>query len=173
MHAAAQLSPLILKKTLNGIFSYIDIQDGDELLVESQSDVTALWGEIIAQEFGVQHIWFNCNEQFRGNKKYYEENIDFFIFKYKRKELLGLHKDTNKKLFEGYMNVECSDEFLFDAVEPEPIQDVINDKVEEIEHYDFNIAYLGRIIKGYVPDIVFGIAKFAEKHSDKKFSLLL
>ena len=71
------------------------------------------------------------------------------------------------------MNVECSDEFLFDAVEPEPIQDVINDKVEEIEHYDFNIAYLGRIIKGYVPDIVFGIAKFAEKHSDKKFSLLL
>lgn len=56
MHAAAQLSPLILKKTLNGIFSYIDIQDGDELLVESQSDVTALWGEIIAQEFGVQHI---------------------------------------------------------------------------------------------------------------------
>ena len=169
----AQLPIEILRKALSDIFSYIDKQDGDELLVESQSDITALWGEIIAQKFGTQHICFNCNEQFRGNKKYYEENIDFFAFKFQRKELLGLHRDTNKKLFEGYMTVECSDEFVFDAVEPDPIQDVINDKVDAIKQYDFNISYLGRIVKGYVPNIVLGVAKFAKKYNNKKIQFII
>ena len=50
------------------------------IYIESQSEVTALWGELLAEKLRARHVCFNCNELFRGPKKYYEENINFIRF---------------------------------------------------------------------------------------------
>lgn len=169
----AQLEKKTLSYVLNKIEKLIGASTSDVVFIESQAEVLALWGELIAEKINGQHICFNCNEQFRGPKKYYEENIKFFMFKYQRRELLGLHADTNKKLFDGYMNVPCSNEFVFDAVEPGPIQDVKNIPTEKLEKFDFNIAYLGRIIKGYVPNILEGVYQFANKYQEKSIQFII
>lgn len=169
----AQLEKSTLNYVLQKIENLIEASAEDVVYIESQAEVLALWGELIAEKIKAQHICFNCNEQFRGPKKYYEENIEFFKFKYHRRELLGLHADTNKKLFDGYLDVPCSNEFLFDAVEPGPIQDVKNVLVEKLENFDFNIAYLGRIIKGYVPNILDGVCQFAKKYPQKVIQFII
>ena len=114
--------PAQLPKYLqNGVYHQMkkclpeDYEQAECIYVETQSDVTALWGEFLAKRISARHICFNCNELFRGVKKYYEENIEFFKFKYARRELLGLHTDTLQKIFDGYMTVPCDSEFLFDG----------------------------------------------------------
>lgn len=143
------------------------------IYVETQSDVTALWGELLAKRIGARHICFNCNELFRGVKKYYEENIEFFKFKYARRELLGLHTDTLQKIFDGYMTVPCDSEFLFDAVEPGPIQDVNSEFVNQLPKYDWTIVYIGRAEKRYVENIIEGVSEFAQLHSDKEIQFIM
>lgn len=169
----SQLPTFIVDRTIIRILKIINYTQDDEILIESQADISALWGELIAKKLKAKHICFNCNEQFRGNGKYYEENIDFFAFKYLRGELLGLHNDTNRKVFDGYMDVPCSTDYLFDAFEPDPIQDIKNKQVDNIKRYDFNIAYLGRIIKGYVPNIINGVAEFANNNKDKTIQFIV
>jgi len=145
----------------------------EQVYIESHNDITALWAEVIAEELGAKHICFNCNEQFRGNDKYYEDYIDFFKYKFYRKELLGLRPDTQQRLFLNYEEVPLCEDLLFDAAEPEPIQDVYHKKTEEIECQDYNIMYLGRADKGYVPAIIQGVAAFAKKHSDKRIQFVI
>lgn len=171
----AELSKSIrnsIYRKMQKYFQKVNI-DTDTIYIESQSEITALWGEFFAKKLNAKHICFNCNEIFRGPKKHYEENIDFMKFKYKRKELLGLHTDTQKKIFEGYMDVPCDTRYLFDAVEPGPIQDVESDFVNKISECDWSIAYIGRAGKDYVENIVEGVSAFAKKYSEKNIQFIM
>ncbi|HBN56210.1 MAG TPA: hypothetical protein DD414_05500 [Lachnospiraceae bacterium] len=145
----------------------------DTVYIETHSEVLALWGELLAGRLGARHICFNCNEIFRGKGKHYVENMEYLKFKYHRKELLGLHTDTLKKIFDGYMEVPCDSTFLFDAVEPDPVQDVESDFVAHLTRLDWNIVYIGRANKGYVGNIIDGVAAFARKHPDKKIQFVM
>ena len=168
---SVRLRCMVLKKICR-LFNEVD-KEKDQIYIESQSEVTALWGELIAEKLNARHICFNCNELFRGPKKYYEENMEFLKFKYERRELLGLHADALKKIFDGYMDVSCSTEFLFDAVEPGPIQDVKSEFVDCMETGDWCIAYVGRAEKTYVSNIIKGVAAFAAKFSEKKIIFVM
>lgn len=168
---SARLRRMVLKKICR-LFPKVD-KTKDQIYVESQSEVTALWGEMIAERLNAKHICFNCNELFRGPKKYYEENMEFLKFKYERRELLGLHTDTLKKIFDGFMDVPCGTEFLFDAVEPGPIQNVKSDFVDRMEAGDWRIAYVGRAEKTYVLNIIKGVAAFAAKYPEKKIIFVM
>lgn len=167
----AQLRCAVLKK-ICGLFKDVDIKKA-LIYIESQSEVTALWGELLAERLMARHICFNCNELFRGPKKYYEENIEYLKFKYDRRELLGLHTDTLKKIFDGYMDIPCSTEFLFDAVEPGPIQDIQSEFVERLQNCDWRIAYIGRAEKTYVANIIKGVSAFAKKFPAKKIRFVM
>ena len=165
------LPSYIVNHTIKKIKKHISYSVDDYIYVESHSDLLAIWGELIAKELSAKHVCFNCNEVFRGSNKFYVEYIDFFWYKYLRRELIGLHKDTLSKLFDGYYSVEASEEFVFDAIEPEPIQDV--NMAIEIDNCDYNIAYLGRTTKGYVPNIIKGVSDFAKKYPQKKINFII
>lgn len=155
-----------------GLLPTVDIQK-DIVYIETHSEVLALWGELLAEKIHAQHVCFNCNEIFRGKGKHYVENMEYLKFKYRRRELLGLHTDTLKKIFDGYMEVPCDSTFLFDAVEPDPVQDVESDFVAHLTRLDWNIVYIGRANKGYVENIIDGVAAFARKHPEKKIQFVM
>ncbi len=167
------LSKTILEHMLKRLKKLISFSKEDCICVESHSDILALWGEYIAKKLHAKHVCFNCNEVFRGHNKHYEEYMDFFWFKYKRKELLGLHVDTMNKLFDGYYNVCPSEDRVFDALEQSPIQNVDSPLIGNIPKCDYNIAYLGRATKGYVPKIIEGVADFALKYPQKTINFIL
>lgn len=149
------------------------ITDGsDEIIIESQTDITALWGELLAERIKAKHICLICNEKFRGHNKHYEENLDFFDFKHKRRELAGIHKESLRKLFEGYKEIDEKECYSFFAANGEPIQDIKNNKVSSLEKKDWNICYIGRAKKEYVPIIIEDISKFANVHKEKQIQVI-
>ena len=157
----------IISSVTDWMQSLVDDNTKSLVYVESQYDIAALWAEEFAKCVGGIHINFNCNEIFRGNHKIYPYVQDFFWFKYCQHALYGLRPDTICKIFEGYKEVVPDETTLFDAVEPDPIQDIEDERLEQIKKADYTIMYLGRIVKGYVPNILKGVAGFAEKCADK------
>lgn len=146
--------------------------DSEEIIIESQTDITALWGELLAERLNAKHVCLICNEKFRGHNKHYEENLDFFDFKHNRRELAGIHKESLRRMFAGYKEVDEKECFSFSAANNDPIQDIENDKIDTLEKKDWNICYIGRAKKGYVPGIIDDISKFAKKHQEKRIQVI-
>ena len=146
-------------------------KNDEQIIIESHSDRTSQWGEILASRVNAKHMLFLCNEIYRGKGKYYLENLDFYDFKHRRKELAGEMADILFKLFEGYKQIHEDEIYIF-KYDENPVRDVINEKIDSIERYDWNICYIGRSQKGYFPNIIQGVADFSRNHSEKEIQLI-
>lgn len=164
----------IREQVLNRMVRLIGATDlADEIIVESQDDVLALWGELLAARLQAKHMCFICNETFRGPKKHYDQYLDFFNFKHKRRELTCIHQDSMEKLFAGYKEVAEKEAYFFEAANEGPVQNVDNEKIDAIEKADWNICCIGRSDKTCVDPIMDGIAGFALNYPQKKIQLLI
>lgn len=144
----------------------------DEVIIESHDDKTAPWGEMLAKALGARHIIFLLNEKYRGKDKYYKAFIDYYKFKLNRKEILGSDSAV-KFLFEDYED-DCVHTFKTNLIiEEDPIQDVYNEKLDKLVRADWNICYLGRAEKSYVPYIIEGVGEFARRHMDKRIQFIM
>lgn len=149
-------------------------KDAQEIFVESQYTQGSLWAELFAEKLNAKHIIFDVSEKFRGDAYYYEELIEFYKYKFKRKELYGISETSVKRLFDGF-DIEMPDgqQFYFNAVEPEAVQDIHNAKIDLLKRLDYNIMYIGRGEKGYVPNIIKGVARFAKSNIEKSISFIV
>ena len=147
-------------------------EDFEEVIIETHDSVTALWGELLAEKFSARHYNFLLNEHFRGKGKYYEANMDFFLFKFQRKEILG-NLTTFNRLFQGYRTVETSDYPGELRTDEAPIQDIPSPIVDGIIKKDWNICYIGRGAKPYVENILTQVGDFASLYPDKNIQLLI
>lgn len=143
-----------------------------EVIIESQSDALALWGEELASKIKAKHFCFNCNERFRGPGKYYAEYMDFFDFKHKRREIAGIKDNSMSLLFEGYKEVPNEENYVFVAANEGPVQDVEDYRIDQIKKLDWNIAYIGRIEKGYVNQILAGVKDLSDSHRTKSIQMV-
>lgn len=164
----------IREQVLNRMVRLIGAMDpADEIIVESQDDVLALWGELLAARLQAKHMCFICNETFRGPKKHYDQYLDFFDFKHRRREMACIHKGSMSKLFDGYKKVDDSEAYVFDAANEGPVQSVENKKTDAVQKYDWNICCIGRADKTCVDPIMDGIANFALEYPEKQIQLLI
>jgi hypothetical protein len=153
-------------------------QPVEKIIVESHADIFALWGEVLAERIGAKHLCFICNERFREATQLYEKYIDFFDFKHKRKELACTSGNRSSgdlvvKLFDGYKQIPPEERYVLVPASAEPVQDVHNDTVESIQKREWNICYLGRTEKLYVPSIIDGICRFAQKYKNKDIQFII
>lgn len=159
------------KSTLRAMRELLGSLDG-KVIVESQASAYALWGELLASQTGAKHFCFICNETFRGKDRFYEEYLGFFDFKHNRRELAGIHSSSLSQLFDGYKDVAPEENYVFTAAYDEPVQDVDNPPVREMQRLDWNICYIGRIEKGYVSAIIEGVFDFSQAHPEKKIQFI-
>jgi hypothetical protein len=143
----------------------------EDIIIESHTDKSALWGEIIAQKLNARHFFITLYEHFRWPRHNFESKIDFYMFKMDRGELLCNATAANR-LFEGYREYQEEDvePVLIDEA---PVQDVDSPIVDTIPKYDYNICYIGRTQKMYVPHIIRGVGEFAARHKDKKVQFVI
>lgn len=166
----------MVKKALKRYFEVIGpIEKGDEIIVESWNSQTALWGELIASKIHARHMFWTANEYFRKKDAHddhcYEEKMDFYMFKMDRGEIFTVINAANL-LFEKYRTYKEGD-FLESFITEDPIQDLDSAIVNSITKADWNICYIGRSNKPYVPYIYDDVGKFARKHHDKKIQLII
>ena len=142
-----------------------------EIIIETTWDFLGYWGELLAEKVKGRHFNVLLNEFF--NESYYKDNLDFFYFKWKRNELVG-SPSALTRLFEGYKNVTKPLYDMPDTVrEQEAIQDIAVNNFDEVLKLDWNICYIGRTIKPYVPAMIIGVGELARRYPDKKINFMI
>lgn len=161
------------KKVINKMKKLIGtITKEDQVIIESHADRSSQWGEILAAELHAKHMIFLCSEKYRGKGKYYLENLDFYDWKHRRREVAGETQAEFDMLFEGYKDVPLNEVNIF-MYDENPVRDVKNELIEAIPKFDWNIGYIGRLEKGYVPNIINSVAVFAKSHAEKKIQFVV
>ena len=156
---------------LQSLIDHLEIPNPQEyeIIIETQDISEHFWGELLAQRLGARHFCIFLHEVYNQD---YNDNVDFYYFKWKRNELIT-NKIAVQKVFRGYKNVTDTLYPIPDIVrEMSPIQDVPFPMIDKIPKSDWNICHIGRIVKNYVPYVIGGVAEFARRHSDKKINFL-
>lgn len=169
-----ELSSGKIKKTLRWVRNYIDYSRDDEVLIESNHDKSAIWGEIIAKDLNAKHACLCCNEIFRGPYKHYEEYLEFFKFKYDRNELAGISRKSLPLLFENSeYQIQESNDYVFSAAADEPVQDVEFPQLKEFDNKRVKIAYIGRVSKEPFREITKSVKDFVLNYPKIEFSYVV
>lgn len=158
----------ILNKMLNLIGEY---RYSDQIIIESHEDSYSQWGEILASRINARHYVFLMNEHYRGVNSFYEDKIDFYDFKFNRREIEGT-QTTYDRLFEGYRTILPEEIHGVRKLDECPIQDYRCEIIDDIQKKDWNICYIGRGNKPYVQNILKDVGTFANKHKSKSIQLL-
>lgn len=155
--------------------------DECEIMIESHYNTTAYWAELFAEKIGGKHFFICCDEFYRpaphslpSLRKTYEDNLDFFYFKWQRKEIITYNTSFNG-LFNGYKNVTRPLGYIPEKliIEMNPIQDVDFPQFKEIPRLDWNICHVGRSAKSYVPHLIEGVGELARRYPDKKINFIM
>lgn len=143
----------------------------DEIIIESHDDKLAIWGELLAIKLSSRHFVVPLNEHYRGIGKYYEDKLDFYSFKFDRGELSS---DLNiaTRLFNGYREVN-HEKIRHWIIDEDPVRDYNNELVNSIIKKDWNICYIGRGAKSYVPNILSGIGEFASMYQMRTIQFIV
>ena len=154
---------------LNKLLSIVNPQQNDQFFVESNDTCVSYWGEILAKRLKCKHFSFLLEFYFRNK----EDNLDYLVFKLKRKELAGIMQHSLPSLFKSrYLLPEDENKwinaFCTNSVENIPIPFDL-----DTSRYDYIIGNIGRSTKPYVQWIGEDVSIFANKHPDKRFLLLL
>lgn len=155
----------MIKNVIEYIAKIVAPQNGEEIIVESSADRSAFWGELIAEKIKAKHFAFLLDERYRGENFHYDDSFSFFDFKLKRGELAGIHNDSIRRLFEGFLDIEDSSQYCLSATADNHVED--SDYVIERTKADCDVCYFGRLGKVYVSAIYDAIKKFATDNSDK------
>ena len=163
----------MVNKTLSKMISIVgEKNSNDEIIIESHADPLSQWGELMASRINARHYIFLMNESYRGAGKYYVDKMDFYIYKYHRKEILGI-EDSFYRLFDGYLNISPEDIAHPVLIEESPIQDVYDTRIAQLSQKEWNICYIGRGNKPYVPNVISEVGKFANKNKNKTIQLVV
>lgn len=154
-----------LKKSINSICKLIP--RNYNVVIETGTDWTAYWGELIAKNVGAQHYIFFLDEY---NHRINKNNSKFFEFKYKRGELLCIEDNIMITTFSKFFKVKKP--MSFTAWCTNSIKDFSSDLIEQINRSDYNIGYIGRLEKNCVMQIIENVIKFSQTVKPKNIKLI-
>jgi len=167
-------NPLIFnKRRVKKIVEWVcnSIGESDTIVVESGYEIGAYWGEMIAEKCNAKHIAFLLSE---NNKKIDQCFIPFFEFKQTRNELIGIVHRSIIDLFEGKSNVlETTRPLTLRAHCTNSVSDVYYDWLDSVDNTKINIISIGRLSKGYIPDLFIELKKLCQDHLNSQFRIII
>ena len=174
IHPALRFYPNCLNKreyaaVMDWFRSTLDLQAGDECVVESSNIISALWGETVSKELGCRHLVVIMQE----NHNYHQALRSFLTFKLRRHELSGIFEDSVQKMLK-----DPELPFRPDMRVRAYCNNVVQNCGERFSaqfdpNADYTIGSIGRLEKKYVPALIEQLATYFSEHSDKRYNLLL
>ena len=134
--------------------------DAENIIIETGTDYTSYWGELLAKELNAKHFIFLLDED---NPRINNYNCNYYKFKYQRGELACITKKTMIQIFSKFFTIDkpialrawCNNSVGF----------IHTDYCDELKRQKYNIGYVGRLEKNFVPNIINGIISFAKNVS--------
>ena len=145
------------------------IPKAEKIVIETGTDFTALWGELLAEKIGAKHIVFFLDEK---NENINRWNAPFYEFKLKRNELASISEKSLKHIFSPFMKIDDPARYVLNAWCSNSVRDIPTDLIANFPKTDFLVGSIGRLDKGYVNDIVDSICALANAVEDKSFGLV-
>ncbi len=142
---------------------------GLRVIVESCTDWTAYWAEMLAERLKGRHFIFLLDES-NDNIK---DNDSFFWWKYRRGEMAGIAPEVIKTIFPILEEMPENDVTSFTAYCSNSIQDYTCNEMSNWNYHSFNIGSIGRLDKVFVPQICGAVKSLAQSHLDTQFGFYL
>lgn len=132
-----------------------------EIVIETGTDCTAYWGELLAERLQGKHIVTLLDE--------YNENITskvstFYQFKYERKELACISDKVMVHIFGDLIPDTKNKQYSLGCYCSNSLYDIHPDWISDIPKGDLVIGYIGRLEKKGVSAIVEGLKCFASEN---------
>lgn len=143
-------------------------RSAERIVVESNSIILSLWGELLAKELKARHLIYIIGE----NKKIdSQELFEFYKFKYDNNEIFSIKKEMFSLLFSSYMRVADAEEHYWSASCTIPPQNIDFPGLNAVESADYNIVIFSRY-KRFFPLMITELCIFANYHKDKIINLI-
>ena len=156
------------RRNIELLKSYIPRNHG-KIIIETGTSSAAYWGEALAEELRAKHIFIFVDEHFKSVN---QTTIDFYKFKFNRRELACIDKDAMYRLFKPFFNIQLDDCIGLDCMCSNVIDD-IEHPLNDLKRCDFNIGTIGRLEKGFVQVIINGVLEFAKSNPNKTISFVM
>ena len=133
----------------------------DEIIIETGTDYTAYWGELLAERLKGRHIVTLLDEY---NDKINRTVASFYQFKYDRKELACISDEVMAHIFGSLMPGPNVVQYSVPCYCSNSLASTMPSWLDDIPAGDLVIGYIGRLDKRAVPVIIDGVKMFAEQN---------
>lgn len=153
------------------LLSTVNKGSTDVMIIESHTDRTALWGELLAKKINCKNFVFLLNENFRKLPNFL---LNYFEFKHGRKELAGINPKSLGLLFKEYKTLNESECYSLKAINAvNNVADISDPDIDKLIKLDINIGCISRFEKTYMKPMVDEIVLFASHHEDLSIQVVL
>lgn len=156
------------------ISSIEDIENYEEIWIESTSIYNALWAEVLAKRLQARHISYLLHSYFNDISVDY---VNFFAFKHSRNELAGMDKMTLPNLFSGYKIIQDYENYYFEAAGNKPCIEeeyhLSTQMLENLNRSKYVIGSFGTLEKPHIIDIFQNVLNFVEQYPNEVFSYIV
>lgn len=144
------------------------VPKAENVVVESNLPILALWGEMIASMLNAKHIVFLIAENLiiKDLRLY-----NFLKYKSNNKELFSINAKAYKMLFSKFEDVSDEENHWWLADNATPIVDVPNKRLDSLPASDLTISHFGRY-KDYFPYMIQEVDNFASQHQNLKINFV-
>lgn len=163
----------IQERIINKIIETTNIEQSNEIIIESSSIIGSTWAEVLAQRIGAKHLLFNLQEQDVIRTKTIIQ--DFLVFKHKRREIVGIADKSLYNLFLPFHPINKAESSRLSARCNNVVADVPCLLLENIDKkkYDYIIGCLSRLDKPFISHAIKDLISYVDTHSKKKYLLIM
>lgn len=159
----------ILSQNLNIVVEALLNLKSGELVIESSTEVTAVWGELMAARIQCKHVVVYINESSLCMKP---SLASFFKFKFDRKELACISDKHMISIFSNYWNVNENNAVSLSCACSNSLQ-YCNSIYNDLSFDGNVVGYIGRIDKPFFGQMYQEIENFCLLHSEKSYNLVI
>lgn len=136
-------------------------------IVESGTDWTAYWGELLAERLAAKHFIFMLDEF----NLHVHSHPEYFWWKYQRGEMAGISAEVVLSIFGDQFSPGTQDARFFHAYCSNSIENYNWTESEQWDFWDFNIGSIGRLDKVFVSQIGEAVKDFARLRPNLQIGL--
>ena len=156
-------------RIIQQVVKLVDDRTANEIIIESNNLVSAVWAERIAAQINAKHIVFSVSEH-NVVDNYMR---DFLEFKFKRGELATITTKSFCEVIEKSQIITEENLPILRAYLGDPVEDVEDERLQSFEKSEYNLCIIGRGEKRYVRYACEEVVQFCKKYRDKTFSVAL
>ena len=155
------------EKIMTQLLSFVP-NGQDEIIIETGTDYTAYWGELLAERIHAKHIVIFLDE---NNPFITKDVIGFYKFKYDRNELACISLQVMQNQFKGLLDLSIEECRALPCECTNSIEDYEHPLVNEIVKSKYNIGYIGRLEKPFMQEILKCFVEFCKAYPDDSISI--